>query len=361
MALRGEEGWHVAHAQHFGEERWQELHQALHREVEHLCFLNPFLPEEARARLEREYSLVTTTVPNAYNFEMPEDPTTHYRIEEHADENTIFVEAERDAHAVASQNGLAPFFFFEGASAIVAYALGVEEGDQVLDACAAPGGKSLVLASAMYAKGFLEGRSMAGKLVCNEVSKERAARMQHCMQRFLPPTLFDEDTGRSPHVVITTADVRTPTNSVERHGPYDRILFDAPGTQDRHMLRGKAGTLEEWSAGKTRVSFERQVKWLNNMLWLLKEGGVMLYCTTALSPDEGDAVIEAVVRKAQGNFILELLPLEEHIVRMVPELVAEPTEWGTRIMPDKSGFGPVYFSRLRMMSRTHEAAAPLKW
>lgn len=216
-----------------------------------------------------------------------------------------------------------------------------------------------MLASAMYAKGFLQGRPLRGKLVCNEASKERAARMQQSMRRFLPAALFEVDTGRGAHIVYTSADVRTQSNSMERNGPYDRILLDAPCTLDRHMLRGVAGTLEDWSAGKTKVSFDRQVKWLNNALWLLKEGGVVLYCTTALSPDECDNVIEAVVRKASGNFVLELLPLEEHILRMVPGLVAEPTEWGTRILPDKSGFGPVYFSRLRVGRRTHQAAGPL--
>jgi len=356
MALRGESGWHAHHAGHFGEERWQELHHSLHKEPEHLCFLNPFLSAEARGRLEREYSMVLTQVPNAYNFEVPEDPAVHYQIQEHADEHTIFVEADRDAVAAAEQGGLSPFFFFEGASAIVAYALQVEEGDDVLDACAAPGGKALVLASAMYAKGFAQGRPLTGKLVCNEGSKERAARLQVSMRRFLPGFLFEADTGRRPHVLFTSADVRTPSNSMERNGPYDRILLDAPCTQDRHMLRGKVGTLESWSVGKLKVSFERQVKWLYNAFWSLKEGGIVLYCTSALAPDECDGVIEAAVRKARGNFILEEMPLEEHLLRMVPGLAAEPTDWGTRIMPDKAGWGPIYFSRLRMTKRIHAAA-----
>jgi len=249
-----------------------------------------------------------------------------------------------------------PFFFFEGGSAIVAYALQAEEGNDVLDACAAPGGKALVLASVMYNKGLHEGRPLSGKLVCNEVSKERAARMQQSMQRFLPAALFEADTGRSAHIVYTSADLGTPSNSMERNGPYDRILLDAPCTQDWHMLRGKIGNLEDWSAGKTKVSFDRQVKWLNNAIWLLKEGGVVLYCTSALSVDECDRVIEAAVCKASGNFVLELMPLEEHILCMVPCLAAEPTKWGTRLLPDKSGFGPVFFSRLRMSRRIHQAA-----
>lgn len=361
MSLRGVTGWHTVHAQHFGEDRWQEIHHALHKEAEHLCFVNPFLPADALAALEREYSLTETSVPGAYSFAVPEDPIVQYRIEEHADEHTIFVESERDAPSSPAQHSLSPFFFFEGASAIVALALGAEAGDEVLDVCAAPGGKALVVAAAMYARSLMQGRPLSGKLVCNEVSKEGAARMQHCMRHFLPAALFDVDTGRGPHVIFTSADASSHSNSMERNGPYDKILLDAPCTKDRQLLRGSGEAHARWSRGTTKVSSERQLKWLHNALWLLKEGGVVLYCTTALSPDECDGVIERAVRKAQGSFRLELLPLEEHILRMIPCLAAEPTEWGTRILPDKSGFGPLYFSRLRMVQRTHAAVEHLKW
>jgi len=361
---RGEAGWHAVHSVHFGEERWLDLHHALHREHEHLCFVNPFLPDEPgglRSEAMREYQMRPTCIPGAFTFEMPDAPTRQYRIDKLEDAHAMFIEpVDPDTR---EPGYLSPFFLAEGASVIAALALQAEEGDDVLDACASLGGKALVLASSMFARACQQGRPMRGKLVCNEFSKERAAWLQRCVRGFLPDILFDPDTGRHPHVVFTSADVRTQSSSLERHGPYDRILLDAPSTDDRRLLRGdrtgqvgQPPTLDTWSHGKVKVSAERQVKWLYNMLWLLKEGGMVLYCSTALAQAECDGVIEAVMRKATGDFQLELLPLDEHILRAVPALASESTDWGTRLMPDKCGLGPLYFSRLRLVKRTHVAA-----
>merc|ERR1719284_2261436 len=108
--------------------------------------------------------------------------------------------------------------------------------------------------------------------------------------------------------------------------------------------------MARWSAAATgKVSSERQLKWLSNALWLLKEGGVLLFCSSALAPEECDGVVERLLQKARGSFELEVLPLEEDLCAMIPSMAAEPTEWGTRIMPDRTPYGPVYFSRLRLL------------
>lgn len=356
MALRGPQGWHAVHAENYGYDRWQTLHQALHREVEHLCFLNPFLPLELQHKVKREYNLQETAIPGAYVFEIPEQGSA-FRAVDHGDENVVFVDTDTEH--------LAPFFFVDGASAIVALALQPEDGDVVLDACAAHGGKALVLASAMFSKRFNSAENVPdahGRLVCNEKSKEKATRLQRSMRSFLPGSLL-EAAGASflggPHVVFTSADLGTPSNTMERSAPYDKILLDAPCTRDRDLLRGSTGNLDGWSASTAKVSSDRQLKWMFNALWLLREGGVLLFCTSALAPEECDGVVERLVRKATGTFQLELLPLEEHIWSMVPGVAAEPSDWGVRILPDQTPYGPVFFSRLRMVKRTHEAVAHL--
>jgi len=274
-----------------------------------------------------------------------------YRAVDHGDENVIFVEAEN--------NQLAPFFFVDGASAIVALALQPEDGDRILDACAAHGGKALVLASAMFGRRQSSNPApdVFGRLVCNEVSKQKAMRLQQSIRSFLPPGLLEAvslgGSGGAP-IVFTSADLGTPSNTMERNAPYDKILLDAPCTRDRDLLRG-AGKLHSWSLSTAKVSSERQLKWMYNALWLLLEGGILLYCTSALAPEECDGVVERLVRKATGTFQLELLPIEQHIWQMVPGVAAESSDWGARILPDQTPYGPVFFSRLRMVRRTHQA------
>merc|ERR1712228_619569 len=149
------------------------------------------------------------------------------------------------------------------------------------------------------------------------VSKARAMRMQRTLCEYLPPVLTDTDRIYGPHIVFTTADASTPSNTMEKYGPYDKILFDSPCISDRHLLRaGDTGKMSSWSAGSMKVSSDRQLKWLYNALWLLEEGGILLYCTTALSHDECDEVVERLLVKSRGSFQLEVLPLTEEICRM---------------------------------------------
>jgi len=180
--------------------------------------------------------------------------------------------------------------------------------------------------------------------------------MQQALRMLLPWQLFDlqaSATGQAAHVVFTSADIGTPLNAAERLGPYDKILLGPPCTNDRQLVRS---SLEKWSSSTAKVSAERQLKWLHNALWLLKEGGLLVFFSKALSPEECDGVVERLLLKVRGTFELEVLPLEESICRIVPGLAAESMDWGTRIMPDKTSFGPLYMSRLRLLRRTHVAS-----
>lgn len=296
-------------------------------------------------------------------------PTTresYSAIEECDDEVTIFVAHGRsrgDAAPVGKVPGavpLAPFFFIDGASAIAALALGAGMEEDVLQMCAGSGGKGLVVASYMYKQGFdhTDPTNVArfrGKLVLNEVCKRRASLLQRVTSEFLPPALWDRSHS-DPSVVLTSVDPGTQHNTMERHGPYDKILLDAPCTDDRLNLRqASSGAMSTWCAGRARTAAERQLNLLGNALWWLKEGGVILYCTSALSCEECDGVIERLLVKARGDFEIEVLPFEDRICEMVPGYAAEPTDWGVRILPDRTPYGPMYYSRLRLIRRCHDA------
>jgi ubiquinone/menaquinone biosynthesis C-methylase UbiE len=62
-------------------------------------------------------------------------------------------------------------------SIVAAHCLAVQPGDKVLDMCAAPGGKSLILAEALGHK---------GTLVSNDVSPSRSARLSRVLKEYIP-------------------------------------------------------------------------------------------------------------------------------------------------------------------------------
>lgn len=73
--------------------------------------------------------------------------------------------------------GLLHHYVMDPASIVAAQALGVQDGDMVLDMCAAPGGKTLILAESI---------PHSGELVSNEPSKPRRDRLMQVIQQYLP-------------------------------------------------------------------------------------------------------------------------------------------------------------------------------
>ena len=109
----------------------------------------------------------------------------------------------------ASIDGLLEPYFMDRTSIETAMLLPIEEGLDVLDMCAAPGGKSIVIASRL--KG-------SGSLVSNDRSPDRRGRMRKAFETSLP-----ED-WRS-NITITGHDASK--WGVYEKEAYDRILLDA--------------------------------------------------------------------------------------------------------------------------------------
>ncbi|CAE8649790.1 unnamed protein product [Polarella glacialis] len=270
MAMREEAGWHAVHAATFGHDRWDDLSIALQRDPEHLCFLNPFLPSAELEVLKTDYGLEQTCIPGAFHFQLPDEADAQFRVVDSTDESVLFVEKVRAARHEVEIRGcdpseaLSPFIFAEGAFLIVALALRVEEGDRILDGGASPGA-ALVLAGALFARRCARGEpvppDMQGFLVCNAASKQKSSHVQKMMSSLVPPNLVDHNayggTG-GPRLVFMTADMGTPSNSVERNGPYDKILLSAPCTDDRRLARGANGGLTKWSSNGAKAQQKQQ-------------------------------------------------------------------------------------------------------
>ena len=105
--------------------------------------------------------------------------------------------------------GLEPYFLDE-ASVFAAESLGVNPGDRVLDMCAAPGGKTLVIASKLKGEGSLQS---------NDRSPDRRLRLQHVIENSLP------ESWRS---VINVTGYDGMKFGLHRKESFDKILLDAP-------------------------------------------------------------------------------------------------------------------------------------
>ena len=228
-------------------------------------------------------------------------------------------------------------YFLDSASILAAACLPLEGAESILDLCAAPGGKTLVLASRMDEQ---------TKLFANERSPERKKRLATVVQTCISERI-------SSRIEISCSDG---AKWCTRHNEcFDRILLDAPCSSERHVISDPK-YLSQWSPSRIKTVTTEQWALLSCAFRLLVPGGILLYSTCALCPEENDGMIERLYKKfSDESFsLLEPVPDKSIIKKCIPLTSKlefhgfEKTKYGYMIMPDvQYGAGPIYFTLLK--------------
>ena len=210
------------------------------------------------------------------------------------------------------------------ASILAALALRLPKEGIILDACAAPGGKSLVLCSRMENE---------TTLIANELSAQRRRRLSAILHDHL-------DSDKRQQVKITGFDAAKLGGRKSENGRFDAILLDAPCSSERHVIQDKTA-LAKWTPGRPRFLSQRQWSLLSSAFLLLKENGSLVYATCAISPEENDSVAERLIQKYQTRVLLDSPDFTD----------GEKTQYGRIIMPDEcDGMGPMYVARFKKLT-----------
>ena len=225
------------------------------------------------------------------------------------------------AASIPYGEGLAKPYMMDRASILAAASLKLPDAGMILDACAAPGGKSLVLASRMGAN---------VRLLSNELSAERRRRLVNALDEHL-------DDEKRRRVSVSGFDAAELGGRRSEWNRFDAILLDAPCSSERHVIRS-AKALAEWSPARPRSLSRRQWALLSAAFLLLRQGGSLVYATCALTHDENDGSVSRLFSKYSGAIELDEPDFPE----------GEKTEFGRLILPDSSGgMGPMYIARFR--------------
>lgn len=228
-------------------------------------------------------------------------------------------------------------YFLDSASVRAAVTLPLEHAESILDMCAAPGGKTLVIASGMGDE---------ANLLSNERSPERKNRLLRVCDCCLLPSVRER-------VRITCHDAAK--MCLAKQECFDAILLDAPCSSERHVLADNS-YLSEWSPSRIKTLAVAQWALLSSAWRMLRPDGFLLYATCALSPEENDGVISRLVKKFDDAKICKPLIHSDCYKRCMIEQKELPgyerTDFGAHILPDKAGgAGPLYFSLLKKVRK----------
>ena len=201
----------------------------------------------------------------------------------------FYVPAESDFSGNHPLHHAGAVYFQEPSAMSAASVLDVQKGDVVLDLCAAPGGKSTQLASALGGTGLLWS---------NEIVKSRANILLGNIERC----------GVS-NAVVSSADPDMLCKALE--GVFDKVLVDAPCSGEG-MFRKDKDAYSEWTPEHSDACSVRQLKILESAKNALRAGGVLVYSTCTFSQAENENVINEFLRQ---NPDFELLDCGEKFGR----------------------------------------------
>ena len=153
----------------------------------------------------------------------------------------------------------------------------------ILDACAAPGGKSTLLASL-----FPEALILA-----NEVIRSR-----------MPPLIENSIKWGTGNIAVTQNEA---SHFSSLPGFFDLILTDAPCSGEG-LFRKDPGARLQWSADNANHCSLRQRSILTGLWPALKQGGFMVYTTCTFNPEENERNVAWLLGETGGECVRIDLP-----------------------------------------------------
>ncbi len=169
------------------------------------------------------------------------------------------------------------------ASWVPVHLLDPQPGEEILDLCAAPGGKSLQIADRMQNR---------GRLACVEAIRDRFFRMKSNLDR-----------GGVKIAALYMKDGRHVGGAVPAR--FDRVMLDAPCSSEAGVEADNPDTWKHWSERKLAECSRKQHGLIRSAWTALKPGGTMVYATCTFAPEEDELVIDGLLRERDDVEVLE--------------------------------------------------------
>lgn len=212
---------------------------------------------------------------------------------------TYLADAAARRLAASPAHAAGGFYLQEPSAMAMAEAVGVQEGDLVLDVAASPGGKATHLAARA---------GTSGVVVANEA-----------VWRRVPPLLENLERWGHPATVVVSASVEALADAA---GPvFDRVVLDAPCSGEA-MFRKDVVARSQWSPAHVAGSARRQAHLLQAAAAAVRPGGTLGYSTCTFNRDENEVVVDAFVAAAPQWQVIHLARYWPHQCRCDGHFIA---------------------------------------
>lgn len=203
-----------------------------------------------------------------------------------------YYDGEKQAPGKHVLHDIGAYYIQEPSAQSVVPKLMIEDGDIILDLCAAPGGKSSQILS------YLNG---TGLLISNEIVKDRSLILASNIERM----------GAKNSIVLNESPDR-----LSMHFPlyFDKILIDSPCSGEG-MFRKNPEALNEWSAENVEICIKRDDDILNAAAVMLKMGGTLVYSTCTFEYGENEGAVERFLSTHEEFECIEMLRLYPHQIK----------------------------------------------
>ena len=211
------------------------------------------------------------------------------------------------------------FHIQDAGSQLIAWLLPAEGARRYFDACAAPGGKATILAERIGPR----------PLIAADVRTSRIELLRNTARRLSAPNLLPlvADASRPPFAARS----------------FDRVLLDVPcsglGTLSRNPdIKWTASPSRLQRLGKSALQMARAAA------GLLTPGGMLLYATCSLEPEETNEPVRDLLAETPG---LRAIPLRDRLPEALEPLVGD--DGALRLAPEDHGTDG-YFAALLQRS-----------
>ena len=181
-------------------------------------------------------------------------------------------------------------FYIQGLSSMIPpLILDPQIDDSILDITAAPGSKTTQIATLMQNN---------GEIIANDISRTR---------------LFKLKANLKQQHITNTKITNIPGERIWKKYPeyFDKVLVDAPCSMEGRFTTLDPDSYEDWTTKKVKELSRRQKFLLRSALTATRIGGIVVYSTCTLSPEENEEVIDWILEKEGDAIKVEEMKIPE--------------------------------------------------